>query len=120
MSAYKCREVVVTIESVPSIAGGPDRPSIEPLLLSVAEAAATLGVSRDLVYELVHRGDLPCLRIGRRKVIPRRAVEQLVEHALAGFDARRTARLLSGVPEDDDGFAGRSLRPPPAPGPPVG
>ncbi len=56
------------------------------LVLSVAEAAEALGVSDDLVYELTERGDLPCLRFGRRKLIPRRAVELLVEAAIADFD----------------------------------
>ena len=44
---------------------------VERLVLSIAEAAEALGVSDDLVYELTERGDLPCLRLGRRKVIPR-------------------------------------------------
>jgi excisionase family DNA binding protein len=56
------------------------------LVLSVAEAAEALGVSDDLVYELTERGELPCLRFGRRKVIPRRAIELLVEAAIADFD----------------------------------
>ncbi len=56
------------------------------LVLSVAEAAEALGVSDDLVYELTERGELPCLRFGRRKLIPRRAVELLVEAAIAEFD----------------------------------
>ncbi len=56
------------------------------LVLSVAEAAEALGVSDDLVYELTERGELPCLRFGRRKLIPRRAVELLVEAAIADFD----------------------------------
>jgi excisionase family DNA binding protein len=56
------------------------------LVLSVAEAAEALGVSDDLVYELTQRGELPCLRFGRRKLIPRRAIELLVEAAIADFD----------------------------------
>ncbi|MEO7443050.1 MAG: excisionase family DNA-binding protein [Acidimicrobiales bacterium] len=55
------------------------------LTLSVAEAAEALGVSDDLVYELTERGELPCLRVGRRKLIPRRAVEMLVELAIVDF-----------------------------------
>ena len=58
----------------------------EPLVLTVAEAASVLCISTDLVYELVHRGRLPCLQLGRRKVIPRKAVELIVEHTLARFD----------------------------------
>jgi excisionase family DNA binding protein len=51
----------------------------EPLTVSVVAAAQLLGISRALAYELVARGELPCLRLGRRVVIPRRALEALVE-----------------------------------------
>ena len=56
------------------------------LLLSVAEAAEALGVSDDLVYELTERGELPCLRLGRRKLVPRKAIDLVIEHALSGFE----------------------------------
>jgi excisionase family DNA binding protein len=48
------------------------------LVLSVAEAAALLGISKDLVYDLVARGELPSLRLGRRVVVPRRALLALI------------------------------------------
>ena len=51
------------------------------LTLSVDEAAALLGISRALAYELIARRELPSLRLGRRIVVPRRALEQLVEQA---------------------------------------
>ena len=63
---------------------------MESIVISVSEAAELLGVSDDLVYELTQRGELPCVRFGRRKVIPRRAIELVVEAALANFDAERT------------------------------
>jgi excisionase family DNA binding protein len=50
-----------------------------PLTLSVTETANRLGISRAFAYELVARGELPCLRFGRRVVVPRRALERLVE-----------------------------------------
>ena len=49
------------------------------LVLSVTEAAGLLGISRALAYELVARGELPSLRLGRRIVVPRRALEALLE-----------------------------------------
>ncbi len=69
------------------------------LVLSVAEAAEALGVSDDLVYELTERGELPCLRFGRRKVIPRRAIELLVESAIADFDPGAVLTSLNGAKE---------------------
>jgi len=67
------------------------------MFFSVAIAAQTLGVSDDTVYELVQRGALPCLCIGRRRVIPRRAVELVVEHLLADFDPGGVADQLSAL-----------------------
>lgn len=46
--------------------------------MTVDEAAEVLGISRNLAYELVHRGELPCLRLGRRVVVPRAALERLL------------------------------------------
>ena len=48
------------------------------LVLTVTEVAAALGISRAHAYELVARGDLPCLRLGRRIVIPRRELDLLL------------------------------------------
>jgi excisionase family DNA binding protein len=50
-------------------------PVSERLALSVEEAGALLGISRDLAYDLVARGELPSVRLGRRLVVPRRALE---------------------------------------------
>jgi len=48
------------------------------LTLSVTEAAELLGISRALAYELVARGELPSLQLGRRLVVPWRAIERLL------------------------------------------
>ncbi len=52
-----------------------------PLVLSVGEAARLLGISRAHAYELVARGELAHIRLGRRVVVPRRTIEQLIEDA---------------------------------------
>ncbi|MDA8281341.1 MAG: helix-turn-helix domain-containing protein [Actinomycetota bacterium] len=49
-----------------------------PLVLSVNDAAYLLDISRGLAYELVARGELPAIRLGRRIVIPRVALEELL------------------------------------------
>ena len=51
----------------------------ERLVMSAVEVAAALGISRAHVYELIARHELPSLRLGRRIVVPRRALERLVE-----------------------------------------
>jgi excisionase family DNA binding protein len=52
--------------------------SEEKLTLSVDEAARLLGISPGLAYGLVHRGELAAIRLGRRILVPRHAVEALV------------------------------------------
>src|SRR5262249_54132377 len=59
------------------------------LTMRVEEAARLLGISRGLAYELVNRGELPALRLGRRLVVPTEALEDLV--ASAGNAGRGTA-----------------------------
>jgi excisionase family DNA binding protein len=55
-----------------SLAGG-DR-----LALTVTEAASVLGISRALAYELVARGELPSIRLGRRLVVPKVALLEML------------------------------------------
>jgi excisionase family DNA binding protein len=51
----------------------------EPTLtLSVEEAARLLGISPGLAYQLVHRGELAAIKLGRRILVPRHAVEALI------------------------------------------
>lgn len=49
------------------------------LTVNVEEAAQLLGISRALGYELVARGELPSIRLGRRIVVPRRALDALLD-----------------------------------------
>lgn len=48
------------------------------LLLTVSEAARVLRISRNLAYELVARGDLPAVRLGRVIRVPRHGLEQWI------------------------------------------
>jgi excisionase family DNA binding protein len=47
-------------------------------ILTVSEAADLLRLSRSFAYELVARGELPSVRLGRRIVIPRAAIERML------------------------------------------
>jgi excisionase family DNA binding protein len=49
------------------------------LVYTVAEAGALLGISRAFAYELVARGELPVIRLGRRRLVPKVALVALVE-----------------------------------------
>jgi excisionase family DNA binding protein len=46
--------------------------------MTVTEAAAALGISRALAYQLVARKELPSIRLGRRIIIPRSTVDAML------------------------------------------
>jgi excisionase family DNA binding protein len=52
------------------------------LVFTVAEAAYLINVSRAFAYELVARGELPSIRLGRRIVIPRIGLQKLLDSEL--------------------------------------
>ena len=63
---------------------GSGRSSDEPRLpLGVKEVADALGVSRELVKQMIRTGKLPSVKLGRRRLISRKALERF----LAGGDA---------------------------------
>jgi excisionase family DNA binding protein len=43
--------------------------------LTIPEVAVLLGVGRNTLYEAARRGEIPTLRIGRRLLVPRLALE---------------------------------------------
>lgn len=55
---------------------------MEARTLTVDEAAKILGISRNLAYELVRLGQIPSVRLGRRIVVPRAALERLLEEVV--------------------------------------
>jgi excisionase family DNA binding protein len=65
------------VAAEPSNGRYPTNPG-ERLVLTVAEAGALLGVSRAFAYELVARGELPVIRLGRRILVPKAALLAMV------------------------------------------
>ena len=55
-------------------------------VLSVDEVARQLGIGRNAAYAAVRAGQIPAVRVGRRWLVPRRALEVLLGEA----DGRRT------------------------------
>ena len=51
----------------------------ERLTLTVEEAASLLGISRNLAYELVSNGQIPSIRLGRRVLVPRKALYKMLD-----------------------------------------
>jgi excisionase family DNA binding protein len=49
--------------------------------VTVPEAARMLSISRSLAYDLVRRGELASIRLGRRIVVPKVALFELLEQS---------------------------------------
>ncbi len=49
--------------------------------LSVEETAEILGIGRNSAYEGVRTGEIPSIRIGKRILVPRLALERILENA---------------------------------------
>ncbi len=58
----------------------------DKLTFTVPETAALLGISRAHAYEIVARHHLPAIRLGRRVVIPRQALQDMLQSAAAQHD----------------------------------
>jgi excisionase family DNA binding protein len=67
------------------------RTSPLPLVLSVPQAAAILGISKDLAYDLTARGELPSVRFGRRVVVPTKPLLALLHGRGAPDTPERSA-----------------------------
>ncbi len=56
----------------------------EPVRYSVAELAALLGLSDESIYRGIRRNQIPHLRIGRRLVLPKVAIDDWLRGASTG------------------------------------
>jgi excisionase family DNA binding protein len=70
---------VEVVAAEQSVGRTPIAPTEGALLLSVAEAAKTLGISRGSLYELVNGGEIRSLQIGRRRLVPREALVEFID-----------------------------------------
>ena len=64
---------------------GPGQPgpeaAAERMAYSVDEAARLTGLSRDLLYDQMRRGNLASVKVGRRRLITRQHLQQFLEIA---------------------------------------
>lgn len=56
-------------------------PAPERETVTVEEAARLLGVGRGTAYEAARRGDIPVIRVGKRMIVPRVALDRLLDSA---------------------------------------
>jgi excisionase family DNA binding protein len=45
---------------------------------TVEETAQIMGIGRNSAYEAIRRGEIPSLRLGRRLVVPKKALDSLL------------------------------------------
>ena len=55
--------------------------NIESLVYDVPTAGKLLNLSRATSYMMAHNGTLPTVRFGKRLVVPRKALEELLQSA---------------------------------------
>jgi len=48
------------------------------LVMSVDEAARALQISRNTAFSRIHDGSLPAIRLGRRLLVPRRSIDEML------------------------------------------
>lgn len=49
--------------------------------LTIPEAAKALGICRNQAYEAARRGEIPTIKIGKRLLVPRAALDRLLQSA---------------------------------------
>ncbi|QKC91039.1 DNA-binding protein [Mesorhizobium sp. NZP2234] len=47
--------------------------------ITVAEAAQALGIGRNAGYDAVRRGEIPVIKIGKRLLVPKAALDRILK-----------------------------------------
>jgi excisionase family DNA binding protein len=70
------------------------RPATDgPAFLSIADAAAMLGVSTSTLYRAISDGQFPAVRIRDRVIVPAKAIDAVTADALDGWDAKNVEQF---------------------------
>ncbi len=69
--------------------------STKSATMTVPEAGAEMGISRNLAYQLARDGTMPSIRLGRRIVVPRVAFERW----LSAAGAKHSGQPAAPAPE---------------------
>ena len=70
----------------------------ESLTITVPEAGELLGLSRNAAYEAVARGEIPSVRVGKRILVPRAGIEQMLNEAIAKAQQRIGGTRIAILP----------------------
>lgn len=72
------------------------------LLYSVEEAAGLLGIGRTMMFHLLATGEIESLKIGRRRKIPRDAIDGYIERLRAQQGAAVKEPVTLPLPDQRD------------------
>jgi excisionase family DNA binding protein len=67
----------------------------EPLGVSAEVAGKRLGLSRNAAYEAIARGDIPSVRVGKRILVPTRALDAMVDTAVDAWRKRQDGKAAA-------------------------
>ena len=62
-----------------------------PLTLRVEEVAQILSISRAGAYQLFHRADFPCIKLGKRMIVERDKLFAWIDAQTQGANEKATA-----------------------------
>lgn len=66
----------------------------EALVLTVPEAGRLLGIGRNTAYAAARAGDIPTIRLGKRLVVPRDALQRMLAEAGRGSSRSEPTRRV--------------------------
>jgi excisionase family DNA binding protein len=76
----------------PSASGAPSNPPnpLSRLAYGIEDAAASLGLSRSRLYELIAAGEIAACKVGKRTIIPATELTTFLDrHRVAGLSGQR-------------------------------
>ena len=77
----------------------PTKGNEDRLCFSIPETARMLGISRGLAYELARSGQIPVLRLGKRLLVPKIALERMLGQAKTPGDKREASHSRNTLTE---------------------
>ena len=66
--------------------------AVERLTYTIPEAAQAIGIGKSMLYGLINDGELRTIRLGKRVLIPRDSILELLGMAAAASTAEETPR----------------------------
>jgi len=61
------------------------------LTITVEQAGRILGISRGLAYQMAREGRIPTIRFGKRLVVPKWAIEHLLQEPQEGATSQHSS-----------------------------